>query len=135
MTGANKKLNIDEEVSVGERAYREALALLEKEFHEGATSRLYYAAFHLAHAVLLSEGLQPKSHKGALFLFKKHFVETGHFEPRYSQIIARAEKYREEADYRHDMSFSKELVEQTRTEVKEFMEKCLSFLKSQKLVD
>lgn len=131
MTGANKKLNIAEEVSVGEKTYREALTLLEKEFYEGATSRLYYAAFHLAYAVLLTEGLQPKSHKGTLFLFRKHFVDTGHFEPRYSQILARAEKYREEADYRHDMSFSKDLVVETSKEVRAFIDRCLAFLNRQ----
>jgi uncharacterized protein (UPF0332 family) len=103
--------------------------LRKKELYEGSASRLYYAAFHLAHAVLLTESLQPKSHKGALFLFKKNFVDTGAFDPRYSQIIARAEKYREEADYRHDMTFSKELIEATRKEVREFMDRCIVYLK------
>lgn len=129
MTRDNKKLNIAEEISIGEKAYREAELLLEKELYEGTTSRLYYAAFHLAQAVLLTEGLEPKTHKGVLFLFRKNFVEKGHFNPRFSQILARAEKYREEADYRHDMTFTRELAEQDSKEVREFMDGCLAFLK------
>ena len=135
MTGENKKLNIAEEVSLAEKAFKEGGVLLAQELYEGSTSRFYYAAFHLTQAVLLTKGLEARSHKGVLFLFRKHFVEPGAFEPRFSQILARSEKYREEADYRHDMTFSKDLVEQDKTEVREFMDHCLAFLKKSGYLD
>ena len=90
---------------------------------EGATSRTYYAAFHGTQAILLTEGLQPKSHQGTIYLFIHHFVKTGRIEPEYSQILARAAKYREEADYRHTMVFTKEQTSETIREVEFFLKR------------
>lgn len=42
---------------------------------------------------------EPRTHRGAQHLFNLHFVRTGQFEPATSRLIARLQKYREEADY------------------------------------
>jgi uncharacterized protein (UPF0332 family) len=49
--------------------------------------------------VLLTEGLEPKSHEGALRLFGLHFVKPGAFEAKDSHIFSKLMKLREEADY------------------------------------
>lgn len=55
--------------------------------------------FHAARACLYSVGLEPTTHAGVLHLFNLHFVRTGDFEPAASRLLARLQKYREEADY------------------------------------
>lgn len=48
---------------------------------------------------LYAEGFEPRTHRGAQHLFNLHFVRTGRFEPATSGLIARLQKFREEADY------------------------------------
>jgi len=54
--------------------------------------------FHAVRARLYSEGLEPRSHIGAQRLFNLHFVKTGAYEPATSRLLARLQKFREEAD-------------------------------------
>lgn len=128
MNAQNMQLNIADEWRRATTALQEATVLAEKQLLEGATSRAYYAAFHATLATLLTESFQPKSHHGALYLFTHHFVKAGKVEPRYSQILARAAKYREEADYRHTMAFTAEQTEQTIHEVTDFLQRMLAYL-------
>lgn len=128
MNQQNKQLNIVDEWRRAETALQEAQVLLEKALWEGAASRAYYAAFHATLAILLTESLQPKSHQGAIYLFTHHFVKSGKVEPEYSQILARAAKYREEADYRHTMVFTKEQTEQTIADATSFLRRMRAYL-------
>jgi len=64
-----------------------------------ALTRVYFAAFHAVRALLYANGLEPRTHQGTLHLFNLHFVKTGRFEPPVSRLLARLQKFREEADY------------------------------------
>lgn len=129
MNDKNKNLNIQDEWTRAITVLREAKVLADQELMEGATSRAYYSAFHAVQALLLTEGLQPKTHQGTLYLFNHHFVKMGLIEPEYSQILARAAKYREEADYRHTMTFTREQTDKTIQEVASFLKRIETFLK------
>lgn len=117
MNAKNKITNIQDEWERTITTLGEANILFEKNLFEGATSRAYYVAFHAAQAALITIEHQPKTHQGCLHLFNYHFVKSGEIEPLYSQILARAAKYREEADYRHTMVFTKDQTKQTIEEV------------------
>lgn len=123
MNEKNKRLNVRDEWARSATALMESRTLATQGFWEGATSRAYYAAFHATQAVLITQSLQPKTHHGTLYLFNHHFVKTGLIEPEHSQILARLAKYREEADYRHTMTFTKEQTEQAITEVEFFLKR------------
>lgn len=51
--------------------------LLKQKHFDDAVSRCYYAVFHSAQAVLLTESLNADSHHGLITLFGLHFVKTG----------------------------------------------------------
>lgn len=53
-----------------------ASRLLAQHDFEDAVSRAYYAAFYAAHALLISEGLETRSHRGLVALIGLHFVKT-----------------------------------------------------------
>ena len=99
MTPENKKENIQDELVRADQAAREADLLFANGYTVGAVSRLYYWLFHTVRGLLLVEGLQPRSHEGALRLFSLHFVKTGLFAADDGHIFARLMKYRQEADY------------------------------------
>jgi hypothetical protein len=128
MNTKNKIINIQDEWERANTVLKGAQILASEKMWEDATSRAYYAAFHATQAVLLTEGLQPKSHQGTLHLFNHNFVKKGIIEPEYSQILARAAKYREEADYRHAMVFTEKQTKQTINEVKSFLKRMKLFL-------
>jgi uncharacterized protein len=53
---------------------RVAKNLLLSKDYEDSVSRSYYAAFHAAQALLLSEGLSAETHRGVVTLFGLHFI-------------------------------------------------------------
>jgi len=66
-----------------------------------ALTRAYFAVFHALRGLLYAHGHEPRSHAGVHHLFNRHFVKTGRYEPATSRVVARLQKYREEADYAH----------------------------------
>src|SRR4030042_5306206 len=108
MTEENKKDNIKNELERASNALQAANLLYENGFLNDAVSRLYYFLLHNIRSLLLSKGLEPKSHEGALRVFGLHFVKEGIFMPRDSHIFSRLMKYREEADYNPSYTFTKE---------------------------
>ena len=64
-----------------------------------AESRPYYAAYHAAVALLLTQGLEARSHSGVANLLGLHFVKTGRLDAGDARLFARLQKYRVEADY------------------------------------
>lgn len=122
MNAQNRKLNIKVEWDKAQEALRESRALLERELPSGAISRAYYAAFHAGKALLLTEGLEIRSHQALGRLFSLHFVKTDKFDARFSRILSKAQKYREEADYSSEYLFTLEDAKGCLSEVTEFLE-------------
>ncbi len=73
-----------------------------------AVSRLYYYIFYHVRALLLTEGIEPKSHEAALRLLGFHFIKKGIMEPNISHLLAKLMKYHEEADYNPGVVFTEE---------------------------
>ncbi|MFB3908855.1 MAG: HEPN domain-containing protein [Candidatus Eisenbacteria bacterium] len=65
----------------------------------GSTSRAYHAAFHAARALLLTLGLQPRSHEGVRHLLSPLFVRSGKLDPRLARALSSVARTREDADY------------------------------------
>jgi uncharacterized protein len=87
-----------------------------------ALARVYFAVFHAVRARLYAEGLEPRTHAGVQHLWNLHMVRTGRFEAATSRLLARLQKYRQEADYaqafvvdeagaREELEAARELVE------------------------
>ena len=99
MTEGNKKENIRDELERAGEALRSADVLYKSRLYRDAVSRLYYLLYHTVRALLLSEGLEPKTHEGTLRLMGMHFVKKGILTSGDSHVFSRLMKYREEADY------------------------------------
>jgi uncharacterized protein (UPF0332 family) len=78
---------------------RAAEQLLQAKLVRVAATRVYYAVFHAARALVFSEGLEPRSHAGVHHLLNAHLVKSGRLEPSQARLFAKLQKYREEADY------------------------------------
>ena len=62
-------------------------------------NRLYYAAFHMASALLLDKGLSAKSHGGLIHLIGSQFVTKGLLDKTYGRLFSRLYELRQSGDY------------------------------------
>lgn len=108
MTERNRAIAIAEELARAETALAAATLLSDQGFVSDAVSRLYYSLLYRVRALLLTEGLEPNSHEGALPLLSLHFVKAGRLAPEASHLFSRLMKYREEADYNPSYVFTAE---------------------------
>ena len=131
MNEINRKLNAVTEWEKMQEALKEAKALLEKEMPSGSISRAYYAAFHAGKALLLTEGVEIRSHQALGRFFSLHFVKTGRFDVQFSRILSKAQKYREEADYNSEFVFRMEDAHERFREVSEFIKVIEAHLKKE----
>ncbi len=134
MREENKRENIKEEMDRAIKAMEAATLLFDNGFFNEAISRLYYFLLYNIRALLLTKGLEPKSHEGALRLFGLHFVKEGIFEPADSHIFSRLMKYREEADYNPSYIFTKEDFVQFKKEAEMLSDKIKVYLREKKYI-
>src|SRR5437879_7959639 len=90
------------------RALEAAQFLFKGGFFGDAVSRAYYSVFHAARAALLTQGIQPRTHKGVNERFNMDLVLSRKIEPEYLSILGREQTDRETADYSIEKEISEE---------------------------
>ena len=108
MSPENARAHVRAEVARGEDALRAARELLKIGLVNDAVSRAYYAALHVARALLLTEGIEPATHGGVGSMRGLHFVVPGRLAPVHAKELARLEQFRTEADYNRFFVFTSE---------------------------
>lgn len=95
--------------------------LLKNGDYDDAVSRAYYAAFHAAQPLLLTEGLKAKNHQGLVNLFGLHFVKTGKLDQRFGKFLSNLKDDRENGDYELYSAIDEESARLSIKEAKEFL--------------
>ena len=131
MNEENKKQNVHEEIDHANESMRAADLLFNNGFIRDAVPKLYYSLLYMVRAMLLTKGLEPRSHEGALRLFGLYFVKQGIFETRDSHVFSRLMKYRQEADYNPSYMFTLEDFIEFRKDAENVMLKIMSRLKQE----
>jgi uncharacterized protein (UPF0332 family) len=99
VTDENVRANVSDELAHAENALKAALALLDLGLAADAASRIYYAAFHAARALLFSLGVEAKTHRSTRSLLARHFVKTGRLPSAVSKELSQLEGLRMAGDY------------------------------------
>jgi len=115
----NRERNIADEMARAERAFQALEVLIDHGFVNDAVAKLYYAFLYLVRALLLTQGLEVRSHEGALRMLGQYFVKDGPLDRSATQLFAKLMKYREEADYNPTFDFAAEDLPALRREVEE----------------
>ena len=95
---------------------------------DDAVSRAYYAAFHAAQAVLLTEGLRAETHQGLVNLFGLHFVKTGKLDKKFGKFLANLKDDRENGDYEIYSAIDEESARLAVKEAREFLKAMKHYL-------
>lgn len=82
-----------------DHALEVAESLYKQGFPQDAASRLYYAMFYAAQALLKSEGIEVVKHSTVESALGYHFAKTGKIDPKYHRMLINARKVREIIDY------------------------------------
>jgi uncharacterized protein (UPF0332 family) len=112
----------------GNEALAAALHLVAGSFYSDAISRAYYAAFHWACALLLTKGLEARSHRGTIQLLTLHFVKDGALAAEAAAQLGHLETFRELGDYTSAAKFTKADAEDAILRAEQFIAACRPLL-------
>lgn len=129
MDDSTKKL-LEAYLSKSDAKLKAARELLDRDdYYDDVVSRCYYAAYHAAQAVLLTEGLNAKTHQGLITLFGLHFVKTGKIAAHYGRLLSNLKDDREEGDYEVVSYIDQEMAVNALKEAQEFVSCIKEYLK------
>lgn len=123
------KLLIEGYVQKAEKKLKVAEKLFKSGDYEDAVSRAYYAVFHAAQALLLTEGEKAESHKGVVTLFGLFFVKTGKFTRNMGKYLANLKDDRESGDYEVFSYIDRETAETAISEAQKFIKEGKAYLR------
>ena len=110
-----------DELEAARRVLRQARSLLDDDELDGATNRLYYAAFHAARAALTVLGLHSRSHYGMINLLEENYGQA--------DLLRELFKNRGLADYSPGkFAATREQVEAWAASTQAFVERCHSIV-------
>ncbi len=92
----------NELIEKAKRFIRSARILSADEDYDGAASRLYYAMFFTAEALLEAKGLAFSSHRAVQAAFGTHFAKTGEIDARFHRALLNGFQQRQLGDYSAD---------------------------------
>lgn len=95
-------------VAKAHRALKAARFLASEGFHEQSASDAYYAAFHVAQALLASAGLEAETHSGVHTLLARHFARVGPLPALLPRALSHLMADRLLADYGVDRQMERE---------------------------
>lgn len=122
------KALIEGYIQKAEKKLEVAGKLFQSGDYEDAVSRAYYAVYHAAQALLLTEGEKAETHKGIVTLFGLFFVKTGKFSKKTGKYIANLKDVRESGDYEVFSFVDSETAETAVFEAREFLEETKLYL-------
>ncbi len=105
-----------------------ARLLQQNGYTEIAASRIYYAMFYVAEALLLSRGLVFSSHSAVMAAYGREFAKTQTLEPRFHRHLIDAQDLRHSGDYGTGPAVTSEQVEQALQWTQEFVAAAEAFL-------
>ena len=79
--------------------------LSSKGYISDASSKIYYAMFYAARALLVSGSIDVSKHSAVEAAFGFHYVKPGKIDSKYHKMLIEARKVREIADYGFEDQF------------------------------
>jgi uncharacterized protein (UPF0332 family) len=134
MTDENRRQNVADEVARAAQALRAADALLGLSLHADSLSGAYYAAFHMLRAILMTRGLDAKTHAGAIHVFNRDFIRPGLLPSSHNRLLAGLQRSREFADYDATITFSADGAQAELTQARAFVDDIMAFLRRENWV-
>jgi uncharacterized protein (UPF0332 family) len=105
-----------------ERFIRSAQVLSDDGDLDSAASRLYYAMFYIAEALLQARGLYFSSHHAVISAYGQSFAKTRELDPRFHQALLVAFSQRQLGDYAVRSGLNRENIERSYSDAIGFLD-------------
>ncbi len=105
-----------------------AKMLMDEGYFDYAASRVYYAMFYTAEALLLHRGLSFSSHSAVLAAYGKEYSKTGELDPKFHKYLIAAQDYRSQGDYSYGPGVPEEHVQNALNWAVEFLQAARVYL-------
>ena len=102
--------------------------LMERGHVPDAASKIYYAMFYAAKALLAAEGVEVVKHSAVESAFGYYFAKPGKIDQKYHKMLINARKLREIADYDIDEEIAEPVTSLKIEEGKAFLAAIKAFL-------
>ena len=114
-------------LSLAEQALDTAQGNLASGDLRATVNRAYYAIFYTSSAVLLTKGVERRTHSDVISAFREHFVKTGLIETEYSHIYGEALVARRDADYIVEIPVDLFMAETALNQGRRFVQRMLDY--------
>jgi len=114
-----------------ERAFENfeaAQLLFDNEKFFNSVTAIYYSAFQIVLAVLLTKDISIKTHKSVLNNFSKYFIKDEIFPREFGRLLNKLMDYRSHADYADFVELTKEEVEDLLNQTKIFLDELNKYI-------
>lgn len=112
-----------------ERFIQSAQLLADAGDMDSAASRLYYAMFFIAEALLEKQGHEYSSHRAVISAFGQQFSKTQTIDPRFHQALLAGFSQRQLGDYAVHSGLVKEDIEKMMEDADDFLSAARAWLK------
>ena len=99
MTDEQKRDLVIYRFACAEKTFSEVGILMQNNLYNTAVNRLYYACYYAVSALLLNNGLNTKTHSGAIQSLGLHFVDTGIISKESGRYYSKIFSMRRKGDY------------------------------------
>jgi len=99
LSAEERTIVVNLEIEKAKTMLEQTAMSVEHKMWDLTANRLYYGAFHAVCALLIHNGIQVGTHKGAQIMLNKEFVQKGIISQEESHLYARLQQLREEGDY------------------------------------
>ena len=105
-----------------------SVMLIGQGYYDIAISRLYYAMFYCAEAVLLEDNLTFSKHSSVIAAFGQHFAKTGRLPQELHRMLIEAQDMRNLSDYDLMAVLNRETAETLLAKARTFLQAVAEFL-------
>ena len=99
LTPEDRQAIIDYRIERSHNTMKEVEFIITGKFWNLAANRLYYSAFYMCEALLLSRKLSASSHAGVSRMMNLHFIKTGKLTEEEGALLGRLFRMRQTGDY------------------------------------
>lgn len=129
----DRQIIVEMELEKAERTFAEQDVLRKAGLWSTLANRLYYALFHAVSALLISEGHDVGTHKGAVIRFQQYFVKTRRFSVEDGRFYSQMQTMRENADYNCSYDVSEDEILSRIEPARQFIEKIKQYIKQKNI--
>lgn len=128
LSDEDRRIIVELELEKAENIFAEHEVLLQAGFWSTLANRLYYSLFHAVSALLINDGHEVGTHKGAAIRFQQYYVKTHFFSVEDGRFYSQLQSMRESADYNCSFEVSEDDVKAKIEPTRQLIEKIKHYI-------